>query len=335
MSKLIYKSLKETDMVSPTVLSVNSQRFELTNKLLVKRFNTGLGFPTVSFSNILFKLNQSMWSQMKEQLSKSENVDEFKNSKTVVISSENNEVIGIVGSSRLEDLLQKVKELSEKLNAEESHEYFNNWLFITITTPQNTGLLIVYYPDWDWLSIRSFVKTELDNKEVFYIHPYTIVSTEMEKYNFDEFLNYDTIITHLDKEVIIKYHFNEFAKDLKSVEISVGEIKRLLKKDFDIKYQEGLSAFDIAAEDNDFDATATSMLTNILSSIDKYQKVALFSPELKKEITFSTSALDYYLLLSNLANKSVKYYESLWYFIEQVMSNKLNYSQLNESEEIK
>lgn len=334
MSKINYQSLKEMDLISPTVVSVNSQRFELSNKLLIKRFNTGIGFPTVSFSNTLFKLNQSMWNQMKEQLSKSENVDEFKNSKTAVIS-EDNEVIGIVGSSRLEDLLDKVSELSKKLNAEESHEYFNNWLFITITTPDNAGLSIIYYPDWDWLSIRSFVKLDVNGKNAFYIHPYTIVSTEMEEYNFDEFLNYDTIITHLDREVIIKYHFNDFLKTAQFAEISVGEMKRLLKKDFGIKYQEGLSAFDIAAESDDFDASATSMLTNILSSLDKYQKIALFSPELKKEITFSTPVLEYYLLLSNLASKSVKYYESLWYFIEQVMSNKLNYSQLNESEEIK
>lgn len=334
MGKIVYKSLNEMDLVTPTVLSLETQRFELANKLLIKRFNTGIGFPTVSFSNMLYKLNPTMWEQMKEQLSKSEDVDDFKNSKTAVIS-EIGEVIGIVGSSRLEDLLLKVEELSKKLNAEESHEYFNNWLFITITTPENTGLSIIYYPDWDWLSIRSFVKTEIDNKEVFYIHPYPIVSTEIEDCDFDEFLNYDMIITHLDKEVIIKYHFNEFIKILKSVDVSVGEMRRLLKNDFDIKYQEGLSAFDIAAENDDFDATATSLLTNILSSIDRYQKIALFSPELKKEITFSTSAFEYYLLLSVLANKSVKYYEALWKFTEQVMSNKLNYSQLNESEEIK
>lgn len=334
MSEIIYKSLKETELVAPTVLSVDNQRFELSNKLLVKRFNEGMGFPSTLFSNTLYKLNQSMWNQMKEQLSKSEDVDEFKNSKTAVIS-ENNEVIGVVGSSRLDDLLSKVKELSQKLNGEESHEYFNNWLFITITTPEDTGLIIVYYPDWDWLSIRSFVKIESDNKEIMYIHPYTIVSTEMDDYDFDEFLNYDTIITHLDKEVIIKYHFDEFLKIAKLADISVGEMKRLLKNDFGIKYQEGLSAFDIAAEDDDFDASATSMLTNILSSLDRYQKIALFSPELKKEITFSTPVFEYYLLLSNLASKSVKYYESLWNFTEQVMSNKLNYSQLNESEEIK
>lgn len=334
MSKINYKSLKEMELISPTVLSFNGQRFELSSKLLIKRFNVGLGFPTVSFSNTLYKLNQSMWEQMKNQLSKSEDIEEFRNSKTAVIS-DINEVIGIVGSSRLEDLLSKVGELSKRLNAEESHEYFNNWLFITILTPENTGLIIVYYPDWDWLSIRSFVKVESDNKEVTYIHPYTIVSTEMEDYDFDEFLNYDTIITHLDREVIIKYHFNEFLKSAKLEDISVGEMKRLLKKDFGIKYQEGLSAFDFAAENEDFDATATSMLTNILSSLDKYQKIALFSPELKKEITFSTPVFEYYLLLSNLASKSVKYYEPLWYFIEQVMSNKLNYSQLNESEEIK
>lgn len=334
MGKIVYKSLNEMDLVTPTVLSLETQRFELANKLLIKRFNTGIGFPTVSFSNMLYKLNPTMWEQMKEQLSKSEDVDDFKNSKTAVIS-EIGEVIGIVGSSRFEDLLLKVEELSKKLNAEESHEYFNNWLFITMITPENTGLSIIYYPDWDWLSIRSFVKTEVDNKEVMYIHPYAIVSTEMEDYDFDEFLNYDTIITHLDREVIIKYHFNEFLKSAKSEDISVGEMKRLLKKDFGIKYQEGLSAFDFAAENEDFDATATSMLTNILSSLDRYQKIALFSPELKKEITFSTPVFEYYSLLSSLASKSVKYYESLWYFIEQVMSSKLNYSQLNESEEIK
>lgn len=334
MSKLVYKSLKEMDLVTPTVLSVDSQRFELSNKLLAKRLNTGLGFPTVSFSNTLYKLNQSMWNDMKGQLSKSEDVDEFKNSKTAVIS-ENNEVIGVVGSSRLEDLLSEVETLSKRLDAEESHEYFNNWLFITVTTPSDTGLVIIYYPDWDWLSVYSFVKVDSDSKKVFYIHPYPIVSTEMENYNFNEFLNYDIIVTHLDKEVIVKYHFNEFLKTAKLADISVGEMKRLLKRDFGIKYQEGLSAFDIAAESDDFDASATSVLTNILSSLDRYQKIALFSPDLKKEITFSTPAFEYYLLLSNLASKSVKYYESLKNFTEQVMSNKLNYSQLNESEEIK
>lgn len=333
MSKLVYKSLNDMELISPEVLSFNGQRFELINKLLIKRFNTGVGFPTVSFSKSLYKVNSSMWEQLKEQFSKLEDVEEFKNSKTAIISNDN-EVIGIAGSSRLENLLAEVTELSNQLNAQESHEYFNNWLFITVTTPDNTGLVIVYYPDWDWLSIRSFVRTEVENKEVFYIHPYPIVSTEVEEYEFSEFLNYDTIITHLDKEVIIKYHFNEFLKIVKSVELSIGEIKRLLKKDFSLKYQEGLSAFDIAAQSDEFDATSTSILTNILSSIDNYQRIALYSPDLKKEVTFSTSAFEYYSLLSNLAKKSVKYYESLWNFIELVMSKNLNYLQLNEEDEI-
>lgn len=330
MNDIKYVNANSIRLTTPDYVSIEGVNYFIKSKHLKSRIIHGLGLRNVSFCKTLYEIDKSTWEAMLNKLSNSESVIDFKNSKTAVVKD--GEIIGLAGSSRIEELIKVCESLAENLESEIKIEYLNDWIYITMVDNNDVGLLIIYYPDWDWITVRSTVKV----KDDVYINPYTIVSTEMEEEDssFAELLNVDVLRTHLDKDTLIEYHYNEFERIANTADVSIGEIRRLLKSQLGIKYKEGLSAFDIAAENSDFDATATSLLTNIFSSIDRFQKVALYAPDLRREITFSTPAIEYYKLLSNLAKKSVKYYEQLWQFIEIVLGKHLNYSQLNDVEEM-
>lgn len=321
--KLVYEKFSNLKMESPTSMFFNGVRRTVSDRQVLRRLTHGIGLPNVSFSKNLYTLNPSVWSSICEQTMKSESSVEFLASKTAIVDNESGEIIGITESTDVSELFKYCKDLSKKLEMNYDSDIVNGSFYIRLSNG-NIGLWISYYPDNDWLEVKSFLYKD-DN---LFINPYPIVSTEIADSSFDVLLNAEMLKSNCDYEVSVNYHYNPFLDRLGNIEISVAEMKWFLKNDLGIKYSENLSAFDIAAENDDFDNKSTSALTSILGMLDKFQRIALYSPDLKKEITFSTPAENYYELLSCLSSKSLKYWRSLSYFIEEVSSSRLNYSQI-------
>lgn len=329
--KLTYEKMSNAKMVTPTIVSFSGVHRTVEDKQVLKRITNGIGLPNVNFSKNLHTLNPSMWANLCEQTMKSQNSIDFLASKVAVIDEETSTIIGITESTNISEFHEFTKKIADDLGGEWKDEIINGSFHVTISFESGTGLYIAYYPDNDWLEVKSFLKFE---DGTLYIHPYPIVSAEIADVKFSVMLDLDVLKSHIsDVEIIQKYHFEPFRKDLELADLSVAEVNRLLKRDFGIKYTESLSAFDIAAENSDFDARSTSVLTNIFSALEKFQRIALYSPDLKKEVTFSVPAAYYYDLLSILATKSVKYYRSLSNFAESVISSRLNYMQLLNTDE--
>lgn len=325
MDQLSYKKFSELKMESPDIISFgDAVRITIPSKQVLRRVTHGIGMPNVSFSKNLYILNPTMWSQLVTQTMRSESSIEFLSTKTAIIDSNSNELIGVTDSVNVSELFDYTKSLSDKLGFEYLSEYFDQAFSIKLQS-DSCGLWIVYYPDNDWLEVKNYAY--LQDSSLF-INPYSLVSCEVADSNFETLLDSDVLASNLDNETFMKYHAIPFTEKLNDVEVSIAEIKRLLKYDLDIKYTEDSSAFDIAADRDDFNAVAVSMLTNIFGSLEKHQRVALYSSDLKREITFSTPARDYYVLLSALSSTNVRYWRSLSNFIESILGAHLNYIQL-------
>lgn len=337
---LVVRPLLNAKFSDPETIVISGKYYPVMNKVLLKNLTSNLGMKSRQFSKTLYGLDPDIWKMLADKVSGYSEVQDYKDSKSaIIIEGELKAVVNIDAPDQLEEL---VKQIARDLGVEDS--LVVNWSLETLELTilkNDLGVHFIYYFESNWLSVYNFIYKPDDGVEVYY-NPVEIISNEVED-SFESLvdsriiaqylgIDYDSREPRNDKP-IIEYSYEEFKRLAEDSNLSVGELLNELKKGLGIKYNPELTGFDVAADSEAirYDSVSTNLLDKLFESIKHNQRIALYSSDLKKSITFDESTdvvLNYYKLLAYLVVNSSLDVRILVNFIRNVVSRSINFYQI-------
>lgn len=320
-----YKTLEDLDFVNPNVVEVSGRRFSFPKKSeVLKRILRSIGIPSITFENQLYRINESVWKNlMRSEIENSVSQEFLKALKFVIREGE---IVGLCGSENtIGDLYNRVIEIANELNAVVTLDDYSDSVvrFIISSAVSSSGILVTYYLTGDWLDVRSIYRSG----DVRYSLVDRAVSMQVENSSFNDILDVDILKTYFCEE-ILKIRTEDLINKCSKSDLSISEVKSLLKRDFGIKYKDQVDVFDFAANHPEFNSFAVSKLADVIQRLNSSSKIALYAPWLKTAVTFTSPASTYLELLSALVESDSKYWDILSNFIALVQSPNLNETQL-------